>query len=55
MFLTVKILKAQEAEKAETEDKEDADADGAGKDSNMPHATDSKKKHLPLTFYLSIH
>lgn len=34
----MKILKAQEAEKAETEDREDMDADGAGKDSNIPHA-----------------
>lgn len=36
----MKTLKAQEAEKAEAEDREDMDADGAGKDSNMPHATE---------------
>lgn len=39
MFTTMKILKAQEAEKAEAEDREDMDADGAGKDGNMPHAS----------------
>lgn len=43
MFPTLKILKAQEAEKAEAEEREDMDADGAGKESNIPHATDSKK------------
>lgn len=35
----MKNIKAQEAEKAEAEEREDMDADGAGKDSNMTHAT----------------
>lgn len=40
MRLTIKILKAQEAEKAEAEDREDMDADGAGKYITMPHGTE---------------
>lgn len=46
MFLTVKILRAQEAEKAEAEDREEMDAEGAGKDSSVPPGTDSKKINL---------
>lgn len=39
----MKILKAQEAEKADAEEREDMDADGAGKESNIHHATECKK------------